>query len=305
MLVITKGAEKRLMKELQRCRAESPTQKCFYLRFSDVELSRQAFFEKFLHLLNEVPNSYMAQVYICHDQDIFILMQGFMQRQFMTFLERLTAEAGISDLSGLSEILEIGLNWGRLEVLCAAKSEMAHKREIETAEKARNEGVEKATLEALSKLDIEKIGDIAQRRRVREEIIIMVADDDQLSRTLVKNVLGRDFLCTQARDGQEALNEYVDCAPDVLFLDIGMPDISGHEVLEHICQIDPDAYVIMFSGRKDEENILRALKAGAQGFVGKPFTREKLFHYIEKSAFVQDKSKGNRGENSPKSAGRN
>jgi len=47
----------------------------------------------------------------------------------------------------------------------------------------------------------------------------------------------------------------------------------------------------MFSGKGDRDNIMKAVEMGAKGFVGKPFTREKLFQYIEKSPFVIEKMK--------------
>ena len=84
---------------------------------------------------------------------------------------------------------------------------------------------------------------------------------------------------------------YVNKAPDVLFLDIGLPDINGHEVLEKLFKLDPDAYVVMFSGNGDKENIMKAVELGAKGFVGKPFSQEKLLQYIQKSPFIQEKQK--------------
>ena len=92
-------------------------------------------------------------------------------------------------------------------------------------------------------------------------------------------------------DGQGALMGYVNKAPDVLFLDIGLPDIDGHAVLEKIFKLDPDAYVVMFSGNKDRDNVMKAVELGAKGFVGKPFTSEKLLQYIQKSPFIQAKQK--------------
>ena len=84
---------------------------------------------------------------------------------------------------------------------------------------------------------------------------------------------------------------YVNKAPAVRFLDIGLPDIDGHTVLKKVFEIDPDAYVVMFSGNGDKENVMKAVKTGAKGFVGKPFTKDKLYQYIDKSPFVQTKQK--------------
>jgi len=112
-------------------------------------------------------------------------------------------------------------------------------------------------------------------------------EDDLFSQRLVANVLQSKFELTMAEDGQGAIMGYVKHAPDVLFLDIGLPDIDGHAVLEKLFQIDPQAYVVMFSGNGDKENVMKAITLGAKGFVGKPFSEDKLLQYIHKSPFIQ------------------
>lgn len=67
-----------------------------------------------------------------------------------------------------------------------------------------------------------------------------------------------------------------------MFLDINLPDISGHDVLARLRDIDPQIYAVMLSGHTQSENVMEALKMGAKGFVSKPFTKEKLLQYIAK-----------------------
>ena len=80
MIVIAKDTEKRFLQDLQKCKIENPSQRCFYLALSKVDLPREDLFSNFLRLLQEVPHSYMAQLSICQDRDVFIFLQGFMQR---------------------------------------------------------------------------------------------------------------------------------------------------------------------------------------------------------------------------------
>lgn len=289
MLVITNKTEARLLQDLREAVKNTPLQKCFYMNFSSVEVPKQELQETFLRTLDELPNAYMAQVYICHDYDIFILMQGFMQQQFKDFVVRLGQELGQDSFLDLIEILEVGVDWKTLENLCATKIQAANEVEENAAIEDLAKEQDSAVTQAMSELDANAIAGLSKRRFLRSGCAIMVVDDDQLSRTLVGNVLDKGFHMVYARNGQEALKFYVENAPDVLFLDIGLPDIDGHKLLEVLSQIDPDGYIIMFSGRKDKENMLRALRAGAQGFVGKPFTRNELMHYIEKSPFWQEK----------------
>lgn len=293
MIVIANNTESKLLKDLKRCVKESPAQKCFCMEFSKCGIPKQPLFEAFLQAMEELPNSYTAQVYLCCDKDIFIIMRELMQRQFLAFVKKLSVTLEAPELTEMTDVFEVGFHWGHLEKACKYKIESLENEKIheeEERKKAEDRAAQQATKNALMKLDPILLKDFADRRHVRNDIMILVVDDDQLSRTLVGNVLSKDFKITYAKDGAEALDEYLICAPDVMFLDIGLPDISGHEVLECLFQIDPDAYVIMFSGRKDKENIIRALETGAQGFVGKPFTRNKLFEYIQKSPFVLSKN---------------
>ena len=78
-------------------------------------------------------------------------------------------------------------------------------------------------------------------------------------------------------------------APDAVLLNIGLPDASGLEVLKCIRALDPYAYVVMLTGQASRENVLQATQLGAKGFIGKPFTSEKLLSCIAKSPFVQEK----------------
>ncbi len=289
MIVIAKEAETKLLEELQACREDHPTQRCLYMAFSAVDVPKKELFESFLKLLHEVPDAYNAQVFICQDRDVFILMQGFMQRHFTDFLKTLAAELHKPELVNLGDIMEVGLNWTKLDTMCQRKMEKIRNELAKETEEKRKEEAEKATLEIMDTLDPGEISSIARRRAKRTSPVVMVVDDDQIVRTLVGNVLREKYDWTYAKDGQGALREYVASAPDVLFLDIGLPDINGHDVLESIFQMDPDAHIIMFSSHKDKQNIMRALEAGAKGFIGKPFTRDKLFQYIDRAPHLAGK----------------
>ncbi len=302
MIVIAKDAEIKLLDDLRICHQENPLQRCFFMAFSRADVPKKELFDSFLKLLQDVPDSYAAQVYICHDHDVFVLMQGFMQRQFTDLLGKMAGELGKEEMVNLADVMEVGAHWAKLETMCQRKIEKIQNELAKETEEKRKEAAEKDTLEILNKLDPDQVFSIAQRRENRISPLVMIADDDQIARALVGNVVRENYDWVYAKDGKNALREYVASAPDVLFLDIGLPDMSGHDVLECLFQIDPDAYIIMFSGRKDKENIMRALEAGAQGFIGKPFTREKLYQYINRSPHLAGKIGGSKKERGKSSA---
>lgn len=293
MIVIAKNAEEKLLEELNASKNEAPSRRFFYAAFSCADVPREALFECFLRHLHDIPNSYMAQVYICHDRDVFILMHGFMQRQFQAFLTQMAEELDAPSLPDIADVFEVRIDAARIERMITKKLELlARIRAAQDAARAKEDAeaqqraAEAATAKALSRLNPDMVANLAQRRMIRPRPLIMIADDDQLSRTLAGNVLHEEYAVTYAKDGQSALREYVESAPDVVFLDIGLPDMNGLDVLETLFQIDPHAYVIMFSGRKDKSNIMRALDTGAQGFLGKPFTRDKLYQHVAKSPYI-------------------
>jgi len=78
--------------------------------------------------------------------------------------------------------------------------------------------------------------------------------------------------------------QYMTYQPDVVFLDINLPDKNGYEVLQWIMRNDPGANVVMFSSNDHMDNITDALDAGASGFIGKPFIKKQLLDYIQGNA---------------------
>ena len=284
MIVIAKNTESKFIKKLQSSVDEHLENYCFHVEFSKVPALPDNFLEQFLYLLNDLPHAYLAHVFICKDSDIFIIMQGFMQRHFNDFLKSLTKEIDIADLSNFSRSYEIQLEHQYLEDLALEKFN-----KLEKATHAAGFSNLTPATQFPPDTNTIMVENLPDRRKNRPYPLIMIADDDQLCRTLAANVIRGDFKTCLTKNGIETLNRYIDEAPDVLFLDIGLPDMNGHDVLKQVFEIDPDTYVIMFSGRKDKHNILKALEAGAQGFVGKPFTEEKLFQYIERSPFLASK----------------
>jgi DNA-binding NtrC family response regulator len=129
-----------------------------------------------------------------------------------------------------------------------------------------------------------------KRRRGRQPAYVMVVEDDPLTRRIVSHAFKENYAIISAQNAQEAVADYLLHAPDVVFLDIGLPDASGFEVLDLIMSCDPDAYVVMFSSNHYAENVNKAMKAGASGFVAKPFRKENLSGYILGSAFHHRKS---------------
>ena len=113
---------------------------------------------------------------------------------------------------------------------------------------------------------------------------VMVVDDSSFSRRQVQLFLkGSEFsVVAQAENGVEALSLFQEHTPDLVLLDIIMPEKEGTEVLDEIITVDPDAKVMMLSSMGTEDSVTRCLCLGAKTFVQKPFDKDTLLEHMRK-----------------------
>jgi two-component system, chemotaxis family, chemotaxis protein CheY len=87
----------------------------------------------------------------------------------------------------------------------------------------------------------------------------------------------------EAGNGQEAVQRYAELRPDVMTLDITMPEKDGISALKEIIASDPGAKVVMCSALGQESKVLESIKLGAKDFVVKPFQAERVLSAIDKA----------------------
>ena len=117
-----------------------------------------------------------------------------------------------------------------------------------------------------------------------QRLNVMIVDDSMLAIQVLKSTveeLGHKVVRI-ARSGSEAVTAYKMCNPDVVTMDITMPNMDGIMATEKIVQSHPDARIIMVSSHAQQNMVMDALKAGAKGFVLKPIKSDKLRDTLEK-----------------------
>ncbi len=289
IVVIERNTEGHLIKDLKALWERRPSTRCALLRFSNLKLSR----EKWLPLLQDTMETYFADdienIYVCHDDDIFITTRTFTEKQLSLLLTHLKLKLSLASLQGLAALFELKVDWPTLRNMCEKKLETI-KILKEKSEYQASPPLESVSCDnTVTGINPDLVSSLSMRREMRDTPVIMVVEDDLFTQKLIKNTLKGNHELLITGDGQGAIMNYVNKAPDILFLDIGLPDIDGHAVLKKIFEIDPAAYIVMFSGNGDRENIMKAIEQGAKGFVGKPFTKDKIFQYVQKSPFIQSK----------------
>jgi two-component system KDP operon response regulator KdpE len=105
--------------------------------------------------------------------------------------------------------------------------------------------------------------------------VLIVDDEPQILRALRINLLARQYEVVTARDGAEALRLVSAERPDLVVLDLGLPDVDGVEVIRKLRSWSPVPIVVL-SGRADSKEKVDALDAGADDYVTKPFSVEEL-----------------------------
>jgi two-component system chemotaxis response regulator CheY len=114
---------------------------------------------------------------------------------------------------------------------------------------------------------------------------VLVVDDAAFMRKMVTDALsgGGHEIVGEAANGAEAVTRFQELRPDVMTLDITMPEKDGLAALKEIIAVDPGAKVVMCSALGQESKVLESIKLGAKDFVVKPFQADRVLSAIEKA----------------------
>ncbi len=107
---------------------------------------------------------------------------------------------------------------------------------------------------------------------------VLIVDDAAFMRVSIRNIVSKNGyeVAGEAENGAVAVQKYAELHPDIVTMDITMPEMNGLEALIAIRKADPGAKVIMVSALGQESMVRDAVMAGAKGFVVKPFKEETI-----------------------------
>ena len=114
---------------------------------------------------------------------------------------------------------------------------------------------------------------------------ILLVDDAAFMRMMVKDVLTKNGYDTaeiyEAADGAQAVDKYNELKPDLVIMDITMPNMDGLEALKAIKGGDPNATIVMCSAMGQEAMVIDAIKSGAKDFIVKPFKPDRILKTVK------------------------
>ena len=114
---------------------------------------------------------------------------------------------------------------------------------------------------------------------------VLVVDDAQFMRMMLKDILIKNGfeIIGEAKNGAEALERYKELKPDIVTLDITMPEVDGITALKNIKEYDPNAKAVMCSAMGQQGMVIESIQAGAKDFIVKPFQADRVIEAIRKA----------------------
>ncbi|MBA9024858.1 MULTISPECIES: response regulator [Bacillaceae] len=114
---------------------------------------------------------------------------------------------------------------------------------------------------------------------------ILIVDDAAFMRMMIKDILSKNGfeIVGEAADGAQAVEKYRELQPDLVTMDITMPEMDGITALKEIKSINPAAKVIMCSAMGQQAMVIDAIQAGARDFIVKPFQADRVLEAINKT----------------------
>jgi two-component system chemotaxis response regulator CheY len=113
---------------------------------------------------------------------------------------------------------------------------------------------------------------------------VLVCDDAIFMRTMIGDILNQAGfeVVGEAESGLQAVQKYRELKPDLVTMDIVMPDMGGIEAVREICKQDPDAKILMCSAMGQQALVVEAIQAGAKDFVVKPFQPSRVLEAVQR-----------------------
>ena len=113
---------------------------------------------------------------------------------------------------------------------------------------------------------------------------ILISDDAAFMRMMIQDILTKNGynVVGEAENGKIAVDKYMELKPDLVLMDITMPEMDGIESLKEIRAKDPNACVIMCSAMGQQAMVIEAIQSGAKDFIVKPFQAERVLEAVKK-----------------------
>lgn len=114
---------------------------------------------------------------------------------------------------------------------------------------------------------------------------ILIVDDAAFMRMMIKDILSKNGFSVvgEAENGLRAVEKYKELNPDLVIMNITMPEMDGIQAVKQIKTLDPSARIIMCSAMGQQAMVIESIQAGAKDFIVKPFQAERVIEAVKKA----------------------
>ncbi|ACL22148.1 MULTISPECIES: response regulator [Desulfitobacterium] len=114
---------------------------------------------------------------------------------------------------------------------------------------------------------------------------VLIVDDAAFMRMMVKDILTKNGFTVvgEAENGAVAVDKFVELTPDLVIMDITMPEMDGLQAVREIRKKDPQAKIIMCSAMGQQAMVIDAIQSGAKDFIVKPFQADRVVEAVKKA----------------------
>jgi len=114
---------------------------------------------------------------------------------------------------------------------------------------------------------------------------ILIVDDAAFMRMMIRDVLTKNGfeIVGEAENGQRAIEKYKELSPELVIMDITMPEVDGIQAVREIKKFNPSAKIIMCSAMGQQAMVIEAIQAGAKDFIVKPFQADRVVEAVKKA----------------------
>jgi Response regulator containing CheY-like receiver, AAA-type ATPase, and DNA-binding domains len=114
---------------------------------------------------------------------------------------------------------------------------------------------------------------------------ILICDDAAFMRMMIKDILTKNgyTVVGEAENGLKAVEKYAETKPDLVMMDITMPEMDGIQALKKIKSTDPSANIIMCSAMGQQAMVIESIQSGAKDFIVKPFQADRVLEAVKKA----------------------
>lgn len=113
---------------------------------------------------------------------------------------------------------------------------------------------------------------------------ILIVDDASFMRMMIKDILTKNgfIVLGEAENGLKAIEKYKELTPELVIMDITMPEMDGIQAVKEIKKINSDAKIVMCSAMGQQAMVIEAIQAGAKDFIVKPFQADRVVEAVKK-----------------------